>query len=171
MKSMLRLMAMLGFVAGISALGHAGTPQENGQVPSQTASFSGTTILTSSATTSGTATVTLTVSTPTVINSGGGTYNGRNCFTRFVVQMATTTVLTIADNATTVWTVNGAGLGTTGTNTIVLPEDHLGPFCTAAGDKTVFTLTPTAGNAVNPTTINVEGYTTYGGTLNSGPMY
>lgn len=166
---MKKWLGLFGLLLGLSAVSYAGTPQENlymGQAP-----LSGSTILASSATTVGTATLTLTVSTPTAINSGGGTYNGRNCFTRFVVQMATTTVLTIADNNTTVWTINGAGLGTTGTNTLSLPEDHLGPFCTAAGDKTVFTLTPTGGNAGNPTTINVEGYTTFGGTNNQGSMY
>lgn len=167
---MKKYLALIGLMLGIAGVTHAGTPQENGQLPFQTASFSGSTILTSSASTSGTATVTLVVSTPTVINSGGGTYTGRNCFTKFVVQLATTTVMTVADNNTTVWTVFGSGIGTTGTNTISLPEDHLGPFCTAAGDRTVFTLTPTNGLAANPSSINVEGYTTYGGTLNQGPM-
>lgn len=168
---MKKMIAVMGFLLGLATLSYAGTPQESGQVPFQTGNLSGATILASSATTVGTVTVTLTVSTPTVINSGGSSYNGRNCFTRFVVQMATTTVLTIADNNTTVWTINGAGIGTTGTNTLSLPEDHLGPFCTAAGDRTVFTLTPTSGITANPTTINVEGYTTYGGTNNQGPMY
>lgn len=168
---MKKLLAVMGLLFGLIVTSHAGTPQENGQVPFQTASFSGSTILTSSATTVGTATLTLTVSTPTAINSGGGVYTGRNCFTKFVVQMSTMAVLTVADGNNTVWTINGAGLGTTGTNTMSLPEDHLGPFCTAAGDRTVFTITPTSAIATNPSTINVEGYTTYGGTLNSGPMY
>ena len=85
--------------------------------------------------------------------------------------MATSTVVTIADNNTTVWTIYGSGLGTTGTNTLSLPEDHLGPFCTATGDRTVFTLTGAGLITTNAQAINVEGYTTYGGTNNSGPMY
>jgi hypothetical protein len=166
---MKKCLVMLGLLLGLASVSHAGTPQENyynGQAP-----LSGLTILASSATTVGTATLVLTVSTPTVVNSGGGTFTGRNCFTKFVVQIATTSVLTIADNLTTKWTIYGTAIGTTGTNTLVLPEDHLGPWCTAAGDQTVFTITPTAGNAGNPEAIDVEGFTTYGGTINSGPMY
>lgn len=169
MKKWLALVSMLFAICSIS---YAGTPQESGSVPFQIGPLSGTTILASSATTLGTATITLTVSTPTVVNSGGGAYNGRNCFTKFVVQMSTMDVLTIADNATTKWTIYGAGIGTTGTNTLVLPEDHLGPYCTSSGNQSVFTITPTAANAGNPKVIAVEGYTTYGGTNNlGGPMY
>jgi hypothetical protein len=167
---MKKVLAVFGLLLGMVALSHAGTPQDNyysGQPP-----LSAATILASSATTVGTATLTLTVVTPTVVNSGGGAFNGRNCFTRFVVQIPTTTVVTIADNLTTVWTLYGSGIGTTGTNTLSLPEDHLGPFCTGAGHQTVFTLTPTNGLAANPQAINVEGYTEYGGTNNlGGPMY
>ena len=170
MKTLLKITVALAFIAGISAISHAGTPQENGQVPFQTASFSGTSILASSATTSGTATITLTVSTPTVINSGGGSFSGRNCFTRFVVQLSTYSVLTVLDNATTKWTFYGAGIGTTGTNTISFPEDHLGPFCTGVGNQSQFTITQTAGLVANPASVNVEGYTTYGGVLNAGPL-
>jgi hypothetical protein len=166
MKKWLGCLGLL-FVVGTV---YAGTPQENyymGQPP-----LSAITILASTATTTtvGASVFTLTIATPTAINSGGGTFTGRNCFTRFVVQIPTTTVLTIADNFTTKWTINGAGLGTTGTSTLVLPEDHLGPWCTAAGDQTLFTLTNIGGLAANPATLNVEGYTTYGGTLNAGPM-
>lgn len=168
---MKKALAVIGMLFGFGAIALAGTPQENGTSPFQNAPFSGTTILASSAaTTSVPASLSLTVSTPTVINSGGGTYTGRNCFTRILVQMSTNTVLTILDNATTKWTIYGAGLGTTGTSTLSLPEDHLGPYCTAAGDQTVFTLTNTNGISANPESVNVEGYTTYGGTLNSGPM-
>lgn len=172
MKSLLKVMAILGCIAGIASISHAGTPQENGQVPFQTAPFSGTTIIASSASASSAgASISLTVSTPTAINSGGGTYTGRNCFTRIVVQMSSSTVLTIADTNTTKWTIYGSGLGTSGSSTLSLPEDHLGPWCTAAGDQTLFTLTNTGGLSSNPEVVDVEGYTTYGGTLNSGPMY
>jgi hypothetical protein len=166
---MKRLIAVFGLLLGMVAISHAGTPQENyymSQPP-----LSSTSITASTASTNGTATLTLTVSTPAVVNSGGGTFNGRNCFTKFVVQVETGTVVTIADVNTTVWTLYGAGLGTTGTNTLTLPEDHLGPFCTGAGHQTLFTLT-SSGIAGNPQAIDVEGYTTYGGTNNlGGPMY
>ena len=134
---MKKYLAVLGLLFGFAAISYAGTPQENlymGQAP-----LSGSSIIASSATVLGNNTITLVVSTPTAINSGGSTFNGRNCFTRFVLQVATSTVVTIADNNTTVWTIYGSGLGTTGTNTLSLPEDHLGPFCTATGDRTVLT--------------------------------
>lgn len=170
---MKKAIAVVGLLFGLISYSHAGTPQENlynGQAP-----LSGTTILASSAsTTSAGASIALTVSTPTVINSGGGTYTGRNCFTRILVQMSTSSVLTIADVNTTKWTIYGyalAGSSTaTGSFTLSLPEDHLGPFCTASGDQTLFTLTNTNGLATNDEAIDVEGYTTYGGTLNAGPM-
>lgn len=169
---MKKYLALIGLLLGIAGVSHAGTPQENGQLPFQAASFSGNSIVASSAsTTSAGASIALTVSTPTAINSGGGTYTGRNCFTRILVQMSTSTVLTIADGTTTKWTIYGSGIGTTGTNTLSLPEDHLGPLCTSAGNQTLFTLTNTAGLSTNPEAVDVEGYTTYGGQLNSGPMY
>lgn len=168
---MKKVFIMLSMLVGLGSLGYAGTPQEAGGIFQGQGNLSGATILASSAaTTSVPASLALTVSTPTVINSGGTTYTARNCFTRILVQMSTSTVLTIADNATTKWTIYGAGLGTTGTSTLSLPEDHLGPFCTAAGDQTVFTLTNTTGLSTNPESVNVEGYTTYGGSMNQGPM-
>ena len=172
-KKMKRLLAVFGLLLGFIAIGHAGTPQENGQVPFQSAPFSGATILTSSATSIIASGLTLNVSTPSVINSGGQAINGRNCFTKFVLQIATYSVVTVADNNTTVMTIYGSGIGTTGINTLTLSEDHLGPLCTAAGDRTVFTLTNNGAPALagNSQVINVEGYTTYGGTNNSGPMY
>lgn len=170
MKRLLTGLGMLGLVLALTDVARAGTPQEafyQGQAP-----LSNTTIQGSTASTTNLGTYTLTIATPTVINSGGSTYNGRNCFTRFIVQIPTTTVVTIADNNTTVWTLYGLGLGASGVNTLSVPEDHLGPFCTAAGDRTVITLTTTngAGGSI-PNSFNYEGYTTYGGTNNSGPMY
>lgn len=166
---MKKLLAVFGLVLGLAGVSHAGTPQEvfyQGQAP-----LSGTTILASTASpTSAGATITLAVSSPSVINSGGGTYTGRNCFTRVLVQMSTATVLTVKDGNNTVWTIYGAGLGTTGTSTLSIPEDHLGPLCTSANNQTTFVLTNTGGSASNQESVNVEGYTTYGGTLNAGPM-
>lgn len=169
---MKKVLVVFGLLFGIVAVGRAGTPQENGQVPFQTGPLSGVTILASSATIVSGSTTTLTISTPTAINSGGGTFQGRNCFTKFVVQISTCNTFTIADNLTTKWTLYGLGLGASGLNTISLPEDHLGPFCTTAGNQTVFSIAPTGQTACGAVqqSINVEGYTTYGGTLNAGPM-
>lgn len=163
---MKKLLAVFGLTLGLVGISHAGTPQETyfqGQAP-----LSGNTILVSSASTSS-ANITLVVSTPTAVNSGGGTYTGRNCFTRFVVQVSTAATFTVKDNNATVWTFYGLGIGASGVNTLSLPEDHLGPLCTAAGDQTSFVITNSAGSNL-PESINVEGYTTYGGTLNAGVM-
>lgn len=165
---MKKYLLALGLLMGAISMSYAGTPQETfyvGQAP-----LSGASIFTSTASASSNGNFTLTVATPTAINSGGSTYTGRNCFTRFVVQIPTTTVVTIADGDTTKWTIYGSALGTTGSNTLSLPEDHLGPLCTSANSKTLFTLTNTSGNPANPSVINVEGYTTYGGTNNQGVM-
>lgn len=164
---MKKLLAVFGLLFA-GALAYAGTPQET-YFQSQ-APLSGTTILTSTASPVSSGNFTLTIATPTVINSGGGSYTGRNCFTKFVVQVPTTTVVTMKDNNTTVWTIYGIGMGTSGLNTLSLPEDHLGPWCTAAGDQTSFVLTNATSTPGIPQSINVEGYTTYGGTLNAGPM-
>lgn len=165
---MKKYLASLMVVMGMAAVAYAGTPQETyymGQPP-----LSGTTILASTASTSSNGNFTLTIATPTVLYSGGGAYQGRNCFTKFVVQVPTTTVVTIADGDTTKWTIYGVGLGASGVNTKDFVEEHLGPWCTSVGNKTLFTLTNTSGVSTVPQAINVEGYTTYGGTLNAGPM-
>lgn len=166
---MKKVLATFSLLLGFVSLSHAGTPQENyyqGQAP-----LSGATILASTSSASSVGTFTLTVSTPTSINSGGSTYTGRNCFTRFVVQVPSTTVISMKDNSNTVWTLYGVGIGASGVNTLQIAEDHLGPWCTAAGDQSVFTLVNTGGSSTVPLSFNVEGYTTYGGTQNQGPMY
>lgn len=164
---MKKWLGVVGLLFGLAVVGHAGTPQETyfqGQPP-----LSNTTILASSASVTSAVNLTLVISSPTVIQSGGGSFAGRNCITRFVVQVPTTTVVTIADNNTTKWTIYGAALGASGINTLSLPEDHLSPFCIAPGDQMTITLTNTAG-AVVPQSVNVEGYNTYGGTMNAGAM-
>ena len=167
---MKKYIAVLALMLGLAAVSRAGTPQENGMEPNQVGPYSGATIFTSSAATGSNGNISLVVSTPTAINSGGATISGRNCFTRVLIQVSTVAVVTVVDANTTKWTIYGAGLGTTGTNTLSLPEDHLGPLCTAVGDQTVFNVTNTAGASVNPQVVAVEGYTTYGGTNNAGPM-
>jgi len=165
---MKKCLAIVALMFGFAAIGRAGTPQENFYMGQ--ANLSGTTILASTASTTSSGNFTLTIATPTVLYSGGGAYQGRNCFTKFVVQVPTTTVVTIADGDTTKWTLYGVGFGASGVNTKDLIEDHLGPLCHSVRKKTFFTLTNAHGISTNPASINVEGYTTYGGTLNAGPL-
>jgi len=165
MKKYLGLVALL---MGLSGLAFAGTPQETfyqGQAP-----LSGTTILASSVSATSNGTFTLTVGSPTVINSGGGTYTGRNCFTNIGVQVSSTTSFTITDAGVVKYQINGLSLTSTGSFLHQITREHLGPLCMSANQQTVFILANTAGNAALPTSINVEGYTTYGGTNNAGPM-
>lgn len=166
---MKKVFALLGLMFGLSGLSHAGTPQETYWLGQP--NLSGATILVSTASASSIGTFTLLVSTPTPINSGGSTYTGRNCFTKFVIQVPTTTVVTMDDGVSVKWTLYGVGLGASGVNTITLADDHLGPWCTSAGNQSLFTLTNTGGSSSVPLAFNAEGYTTYGGTNNQGPMY
>ena len=172
MKKFIAVLVLLfGIGIGLAKISQAGTPQETyfqSQPP-----LSATTIIASSASLSSVGGVSVTVATPTAINSGGGTYKGRNCFTKFVVQMSSSpsTAFTITDNNVVVWTIYGAPLGSSGPNTLTLPEDHLGPFCVASGDQAIFAISSSTPAIVGPTSINVEGYVTYGGTNNTGPMY
>lgn len=159
----------LGF--GLSNVVHAGTPQETyyqGQPP-----LSANTVIASSASAGGGA-FTLTVTTPSVYNSGGGSYNGRICITKFTLQVSTVAVVSVKDNNTTDLTIYGADLGVSQASTLVLTEDHLGPFCIGAGDQLQVAVTQNAGPAgtASPQSVAVEGYTNYGGTNNvGGPMY
>jgi hypothetical protein len=167
---MKRALTVLGMLFGLACISHAGTPMEayyQGQSP-----LSGTTILASSAAASGGA-FTLTVATPTVVNNGGLAVSGRNCFTKFVIQVSTAATVAFNDNNTTKWTLYGAGLGNSTTpNTLVLTEDHLGPWCTAAGDQFSIVVTQGSGTSTSAAqAVAVEGYTEYGGTANAGPMY
>lgn len=166
---MKKVLAVFGMLFGFACISHAGTPQETyfqGQAP-----LSGTTILASSAAVSGGA-FTLTVATPTVINSGGSTYTGRICITKFVLQVSSVAVVTFNDNSTAKWVLYGGALGTGNTNTLVLSDDHLAPWCIAAGDQLSVAITQGSGAATTAQqSVAVEGYSTYGGTENQGPMY
>ena len=167
MKSMLKIVAALGLIAGIAAISHAGTPQEafySGQAP-----LSNTTIIGS--TYSATSAVNISTTPAAVTCSGGSaTFSGRNCFTKFFIQIPTTTVVSILDGGTTVQTILGSAIGTTGTNSLTLTEDHLGPMCHTAGNATTFNMVNTSGVAL-PQVFNFEGYTSCGGTSNKGPLY
>lgn len=165
---MKKLFAAFGLLFGLACVSHAGTPMETyfqGQFP-----LSGTTVIASSAAATGGA-FTLTVATPTAINSGGSTYTGRLCFTKFVLEVSSSAVVAFNDNSTTKWTLYGSALGTGLNNALVLSEDHLGPWCTAAGDQ--FSIAVTQGSGTNTTTqqsVAVEGYTEFGGSENQGNM-
>jgi hypothetical protein len=169
---MKRLIAAFGLLLGVGfglvTYSHAGTPQEQGQVPYQVGPLSSTSIIASSASTVG-GSFTLTVATPSVYNSGGGSYSGRICITKFVIQISSSSTVVIKDNNTTDWTLYGVDLGVSQGQTLQLADDHLGPFCIASGDQLQVAA---SGGSVGAESINVEGYTTYGGTNNQGgPMY
>src|ERR1700683_5644906 len=127
-EKMKKYLVALGLLVGLAGISRAGTPQETywqGQAP-----LSGTTIIASSSTASGsTGAFTLTVATPTVINSGGGSYNGRICIKKFVIEVSSVATVTIKDNNTSDWTLYGAAIGTNVANTLQLTDDHLAPFC------------------------------------------
>jgi len=168
---MKKLIAGLGVFFGLSVMAgisRAGIPVENyymGQSP-----LSNTSIVISSASTNGTASLSMSVS-PASQSSGGGTYSCRVCFTNFVVQIESTTVVTILDAGTTDYTIYGAGIGTNAVNTLSINRDHLGPVCFGAGDTAYIKATVGTGDAAgNPQSIIAEGYTNCGGTLNKGPM-
>lgn len=166
---MKKWLGLVGLLFGLSALSYAGTPMENyylGQAP-----LSNTTIIGSTASVASNVNLTVTVSTPTsTIGFSGGSVSCRNCFTRFVVQVPTTTVVTFQDNNTTKWTLYGVGLGASGVNTLSLPEAHLEPWCTSSGNQSSFVLTNTGGASTNPQSFSYEGYTQCGGTANAGVM-
>lgn len=165
MKKMLSVMALL---LGMASLSHAGTPRETffqNQFP-----MSNSSIVISTYTGSGA------VQTSLSMSQAPGSVNGsscRNCFTRFYVQMSTNVVLNVVDGlsaGTTVYLINGVGLGASGVNSLNLAEDHLGPLCLTAGNTTVFNAVatvPFVGTA-SPVAVNVEGYTDCGGSNNKG---
>jgi len=161
---MKKMLAVFGLLFGMATLSHAGTPQEQGMPPYQVGPLSATSIVTSSAAALG-GTFTLTVATPTVYNSGGGSYSGRICITKFVIQISSSSTVVIKDNNTTDWTIYGADSGVSQGQTLQLNDDHLGPFCIASGDQLQVAA---SGGVAGPESINVEGYTTYGGTNNTG---
>lgn len=158
MKKLLSLSGLLLLLGGVS---YAGVPRETffmGQPP-----LSHTTIQGSSTTASGTANLTLAVA-PLTVNGN----SCRTCLTKYIVQLASTTVFNVLDAGTTIQIIDGADLGATGPNTYSALEDHLGPLCIAAGDTLTMNTQNTATGGSLHTTINYEGYTWCGGTNNAG---
>lgn len=155
---MKKMFMALGLLVGLAGVSRAGVALDQGAQP---ASY-GTSIYGSTASVSSAVNLTATLAPGTV---GGNAC--RNCFTKFIVQVPTTTVVTILDGATTSYTLYGVGLGTAGVNTITLPEDHLGPLCLTAGSSTMFNLINTGGASGNPQVINYEGYTNCGVSRNA----
>lgn len=162
MKKLFGSIGLLGLLIGFASVGQAGTPQDSfysGQAP-----FSNTSIVGSTGTANATSALSVTLAP--------GSVNGascRNCFTKFFVQIPTTTIINIVDgtsSGTTVYAVDGLGLGASGVNSVQLTEDHLGPLCTTAGNSTVINVS-SAGTLVHQM-VNYEGYTACGGTNNKG---
>lgn len=167
---MKRLFAVAALLVGLGSLVHAGAPKEQ-PLPPQ-APYYNTQILGSTATQVAAVGTTVTISALPAFNSGGATYNFQTCFTRFIVQMSTCAAFTFQDGpvatSTTSWTIYGEGIGTTGVNTITLPEDHLGPICGQPGNPvslsiSTFTALSGAGGACGAgNAIDYEGFTTGG---------
>jgi hypothetical protein len=99
-------------------------------------------------------------------SSGGQTINARNCLTRLVLQMSVGTTFYLLDGGTTDYVIYGFGLGTSGTNTLNLAEDHLGPLCGTAGNTMTLSM-PAPGANTPDNVINAEGYTFAGYTNNA----
>lgn len=163
---MKKIVALVGLLLGLSSVSYAGTPMEtyfSGQ-----SGLSNTTVIGSTASTVGTANLVAAIAP--VAGAGAASSTCRVCLTKFLVQIETMTVVSILDGATTGYTILGAGLGTTGTNTLALPEDHLGPYCASAGNTLTINSITTNGITANPQAISYEGYTNCGGTANKGSM-
>ena len=169
---MKKYLAVLGLLFGLASLSHAGTPTD--PVYPLQSPISNTSIYGSTWTTTG-STITIAATT---FNSAGTSYSCRNCFTKFVVQLSTNSIFTVYDGTTTtaatVEHIEGFALaGSTsagGSYTLSLPEDHLGPLCTTAGNITYLTIGSAGALTGSNNTINYEGYTNCGGTNNQGVM-
>lgn len=168
---MKKYLAVLGLLFGLASLSHAGTPTDPVYPPA--GPVSNTSIYGSTWTTTG-STITIPATT---FNSGGTTYNCRTCFTKLIVQLSTAAQFNVYDGTTTVAAtalhVEGyqlfASSNAAGSATLSLPEDHLGPLCTTAGNITYLAISGTAVGSINNVQ-DYEGYTNCGGTNNQGVM-
>jgi len=184
---MKKLLAGIGALAVLVCLvgsARAGVPQE-GNLYMSGNNLSNTSVIGSTYSTNGQIGLTATVA-PVTSTIGGASVSCRTCFTKFVMQIETMTIVNILDGATTDYVIYGAGITSPtsngGSSTLVLGEDHLGPFCLGAGDS--FTVNfqgygsaagaPSAmsgtGLLGNPQSFNWEGYTQCGGNYNAGIM-
>jgi hypothetical protein len=152
MKRIIVLCGML-LVGGVL---HAGTPLDQG-AQTYAGPYSNTTLL-------GNSTGFFTL--PAVSKSSGGTtYSGRNCLTRIIAQLSTSSTFYLLDGNTTSYVIYGQGLGSSGVNTLNVSEDHLGPLCGTAGNTMTLNLAPasTSGNVVD-----YEGFTYVAPFVNAG---
>jgi hypothetical protein len=141
---------------------NAGTPQEQGAQLS--GRFFHSAIAGSTTTTNGVP-IQFSIAAPSQSTSGGQTISYQNCFTKFLVQISSLSVFQVYDGATTtvpVINLFGSGLGSGASNTISLPEDHLGPLCTSLNNATTIVIsTGSSGSVTNQNQgVSWEGYTT-----------
>lgn len=165
MKLMLKAMFVVVILASLCKLSHAGGSQAtfySGQPP-----LYNTEIIGSSVTTLGTANLTVALAPGTVSGS-----SCRNCFTKFFVQIPTTSIVTILDSGTTVQTIDGQGLAASGVNPYLLNYDNQSPMCLGFGNTTTINCVTTSGVTTNHQVINYEGFVSCGNaggsTLNAG---
>jgi hypothetical protein len=113
------------------------------------------------------------VSTFTAVTKGqsGYTASARICLTKLILQMTTGTTFYLIDGSltagTTIQTIFGAGLGSSGTNTLVLTEDHLGPLCGTAGNALTLNM-PAPSSATVNNLYDAEGFVYFPPNLNAG---
>ena len=88
--------------------------------------------------------------------SGSQVYTGKNCITNLIVSLATTATFYLLDGNTTSYVIYGAALGSSGTSTIQVNRDRLGPLCGTSGNSMTLNVQP-ASTAQD--VVNYEGYT------------
>lgn len=165
MKKIISGILLIGGILFLSSKMYAGEPQDQGIVSGR---FFHTRIYGSTTTTTNVAVGVTLAATSSA--SGGQTINYQTCITKFIVQLSSTASFAVYDGATTtiaIMNIFGAGLGATTpaqfSNTISIPEDHLGPLCGTPGNAfNLLINTGTVSGVSGPMSINYEGYTTAG---------
>ena len=175
MKKLLGFMAAIGLMVWAASSLHAGTPIDQGTMTPMVGPYSNTSVYGSTYTNTASASVIYTVSP-----ASQGSTQCRTCFTKEVVQLSTAAVLYVQEaisggtlaTGTTIQYVQGYALGTStsngGAGILSLPENHLEPFCVAAGSTVTFNIVGTIVSPAVNNSVAWEGYTNCGPGNNSG---
>ena len=168
---MKKILASIGFaflLLGALSVVKAGTPLDQGMLQFQ-GPYSNSNIYVSTIVASGVAANTNSFPALSAKNTGGP--SGRNCITKEILQLSVGTTFYLIDGAlnggTTIQTILGSDLAASGSNTLVLSEDHLGPLCGTAGNAMYF-FVPAPAAATVTNSFSIEGYTYYAPFQNSG---
>lgn len=166
---MKKLLGAMLFLGAFAIFAHAGTPiDQAGQV--NQGPYSNTTLW---ASTQAASNAQSWITFPAITKVSGSTsYNGRNCLTKFVVGMSTSTTFYIIDggltDSATNYVLKGVALGASGFNVLRESEDHLGPLCGTAGNALTLILTAGGTTTSGSNTISAEGFTFFPYGANSG---